>query len=153
MTEDEIFLTAFEAGTWPFEKWHHREHIRTAYLYLCQHPFDMALGKMRTAIKALNRAHNVPERPDRGYHETLTQGWMLLTHQALCESGKCENSEAFLGRHPALLSKDALLSYYTKERIMSQQARHGFIEPDLKPLPRSAGAISKCLGPAARQQK
>jgi hypothetical protein len=60
---------------------------------------------------------------------------MRLTHHVLCEFGKCDNSELFVERHAALLSKDALLSHYTKERIMSREARSQFIEPDLKPLP------------------
>src|SRR5262245_63122924 len=85
--EDELFLAAFEAATWPFEKWHHREHIRVAYLYLCRYPYEAALEKMRSGIKALNVAHKVPERPDRGYHETLTQTWMRVTHHALVVCG------------------------------------------------------------------
>jgi hypothetical protein len=135
MNEDEAFLTAFEAGTWPFEKWHHREHIRAAYLYLCQLPYPEALERMRSGIKAFNIAHKVPERPDRGYHETITHAWMRLTHQALLESGKTVSSEAFLSRHPVLTSKDSLLIHYTKDRLMSAEARRQFIDPDIKPLP------------------
>jgi len=153
MTEDESFLAAFEAGTWPFEKWHHREHIRVAYLYLCRYPYDWALEKMRSGIKALNIAHKVPDKPDRGYHETMTQAWMRLTHQALHECGKSESSEVFLSRHASLLSKDAILAHYTKERIMSPEARQQFIEPDLKPLPEAsnapAGHIAAAKTPAS----
>ncbi len=134
-SEDVEFLAAFETGAWPFEKWHHREHIRAAYLYLCRHRYDVALDKMRSGIKAFNIAHKVPEKPDRGYHETMTQAWMRLTHQALIEFGSCDSSEAFLERHPGLLSKEAVLGYYTKERIMSLEARREFVGPDLRPLP------------------
>ena len=143
MSEDEAFLAAFEAGTWPFGKWHHREHIRVAYLYLCRHSYEVALDKMRSGIKALNVAHKVPERPDRGYHETMTQVWMRLTHQTLSEFGKCENSEAFVAKHALRLSKDTPLSYYTKERIMSAEARRGFVEPDLKSLPAYETVVEK----------
>jgi hypothetical protein len=109
-----------------------------AYLYLCRYPYDQALEKMRSGIKALNAAHKVPENPTRGYHETMTQGWMRLTHQALRESGKSECSEAFVSKHSTLVSKDALLVYYTKERIMSPEARRQFVDPDLKPLPEAS---------------
>jgi hypothetical protein len=135
MSEDEAFLAAFETGTWPFEKWHHREHIRVAYLYLCRFPYPEALEKMQSGIKALNIAHKVPEKPGRGYHETITQAWMRLTHQAFVESGKAETSEAFLSKHPTLTSKDTLLAHYAKERLMSAEARRQFVEPDLNPLP------------------
>jgi len=139
MTEDEVFLTAFEAGTWPFDKWHHREHIRVAYLYLSRHPYETALDRMRSGIKALNAAHKVPETPTRGYHETMTQGWLRLTHHFLSQSGKCESSEAFVAKHPGLLQKDALLSHYTRDRLLSLEARNGFVEPDLRPLPQVNG--------------
>ena len=130
-----MFLAAFEAGTWPFDKWHHREHIRVAYLYLCRHPYETALEKMRSGIKALNIAHKVTERPDRGYHETMTLAWMRVTHQTLREFGRAASSEMFVETHAHLLSKQALLSYYTSERIMSAEARQQFVEPDLRPLP------------------
>jgi hypothetical protein len=142
MNEDESFLAAFEAGTWPFEKWHHCEHIRVAYLYLCRFPYAEALDRMRSGIKALNIAHKIPERPDRGYHETITQAWMRLTHQALGDFGKSESSDAFLSRHGSLISKDTLLVYYTKERLMSPDARRQFVEPDLKPLPGPVSSFS-----------
>src|SRR5690348_2870900 len=138
MNDDEAFMAAFEGGTWPFEKWHHREHIRVAYLYLCRFSYPEALDRMRSGIQALNRAHKVPERPDRGYHETITHAWMRLTHQALRDFGQSESSEVFLSRHPVLTSKDSLLVYYTKDRLMSQEARREFIEPDLKPLPEAS---------------
>ncbi len=32
MTDDE-FLAAFEDCTLPFEQWHHRAHVRVAFLY------------------------------------------------------------------------------------------------------------------------
>jgi hypothetical protein len=97
---------------------------------------------MRSGIKALNTAHKVPERPDRGYHETITQAWMRLTHQALRGSGKSESSDIFLSRHTNLISKDTLLAFYTKERLMSSDARRQFVEPDLKPLPEPTSAFS-----------
>lgn len=33
MPDDETFLEQFEAGTWPLEDMHHREHVKLAYLY------------------------------------------------------------------------------------------------------------------------
>src|SRR5690349_7900769 len=54
--DDETFLGRFEAGTFPLEQWHHREHIKAAYLYLRAHAFELALERMRTGIRALNAA-------------------------------------------------------------------------------------------------
>jgi len=43
MTDDATFLAKFEAAAWPLEEWHHRQHIKLAYLYLVSHSFDDAL--------------------------------------------------------------------------------------------------------------
>jgi hypothetical protein len=138
MTDDERLLAAFEDCSWPLEKWHHREHIKIAYLHLCRHPLDVAIAKMCAGIKAYNAAHKVPERIDAGYHETLTQAWMRLVHCTLCEFGPSDNSDAFVDKHTQLLAKRALLFFYSRDRIMSEEAKRNFVEPDLTPLPRSS---------------
>lgn len=145
MTDDEMLLKQFEAGTWPFEKWHHREHIKVAYLYLCRHRFEVAAQKMQSGILTYNAAHQVPEAPDRGYHETMTQAWLRLVYVTLCEFGPGDSADAFVDQHTQLLSKRALLFFYSRDRIMSAEAKRQFIAPDLAQLPQSA----KRLEPAA----
>jgi SAM-dependent methyltransferase len=135
MTDNE-FLAAFEACRFSLDQWHHREHIRIAYLYLLRHPFDEAVRKVRSGIQALNATHKVPDAIDRGYHETMTQAWMRLVHFTLHEFGAKETADAFLDEHTQLLSKRALRFFYSRERIMSPEAKRGFVEPDLAALPR-----------------
>jgi len=134
---DDEFLTQFEALTFPNEQWHHREHVKLAYLYLRRYPLDAAIEKMRASLKAFNAKHSVPETLDRGYHETMTQGWMKLVHCTLCEYGPSENADAFVDTNVQLLSRRALRFFYSRDRIMSAEAKHGFIEPDLAALPQS----------------
>jgi hypothetical protein len=50
---DEILLRRFEARELPMEEWHHREHVRLAYLYLLRLPFAQALDRMRAGLMAL----------------------------------------------------------------------------------------------------
>lgn len=133
---DEEFLKEYECLTWPQDQWHHREHVKLAYLYLRRYPFDAAMQKMRASLQAYNTKHNVPETLERGYHETLTLGWMKLVHCALCEYGPSESADAFIDKHTQLLSRRALLLFYSRDRIMSAEAKQQFIEPDLAPLPR-----------------
>ena len=40
MTDDE-FIRQFEGCTFPFEQWHHRAHVKLAYLYLMRHGFEV----------------------------------------------------------------------------------------------------------------
>src|SRR5947208_14211390 len=56
--DDKIFLEQFEATTFPFEQWHHRIHIKAAYLYLRNYPFAEALEQMRSGTKAYILRHH-----------------------------------------------------------------------------------------------
>jgi hypothetical protein len=134
---DSDFLKSFEDCTLPFEEWRHRAHIKVAYLYLCQFPYDQALNRIRESIKRYNAATNTPENLERGYHETITQAWLRLVHLALCEYGPATSADEFLDAQPQLLTHRALRFFYSRERLVSWQAKSEFVEPDLAPLPRS----------------
>jgi hypothetical protein len=138
---DETLLRCFENGELSMDDWHHREHVRVAYLHLLRWPFEEALERMRRGLMALNAAQKVPETLERGYHETLTQGWLRLVHCVLCENGPAENSGAFLTQHSQLLTKRAMHFFYSRDRLVSKEAKTRFIEPDLACLPRSARAF------------
>jgi hypothetical protein len=137
MTDDEMFLQEFEAQRWPLEKWHHRDHIKLAYLYLERYPFDEAATKIRDGIKAHNAAHDIPDLPTSGYHETMTRAWLRLVDVTICEYGLAESADAFYELHPELSQKKTLRLFYSRERFMSPLAKYEFVESDLTPLPRS----------------
>ncbi len=137
--EDEDFLARFEAAAFPIDEWHHREHIKAAYLYLCRYPFEIALERMRASIQALNAAHHVPESPTRGYHETTTQAWLRLVHTTLCEYGASVNADQFYEEHPELSQKKLLRLFYSRELLQSPRLKGEFVEPDLATLPKAKG--------------
>jgi hypothetical protein len=137
---DEVFLREFEAQRWPLEKWHHRDHVKLAYLYLRRFGFDEAAARMRAGIKVHNAAHGVADSPTSGYHETMTQAWLRLVDLVLREYGPAEDADAFVEQHPELLEKKTLRLFYSRERFMSPDAKVSFVEPDLAPLPRSRRA-------------
>lgn len=134
---DRQFVSEFEACRRPLDYWHHRDHIKLAYLYLCQYPFDEALAKLRVGIKAHNATHNITEAITSGYHETMTQAWLRLVHLVICEYGQEEDADAFYEAHPELSQTKTLRLFYSRERIVSAEAKATFVEPDLTPLPRS----------------
>ena len=134
---DQRFLEAFEDCTLPFGEWHHRAHLKVAYLNLRRLPFDEALNRVRESIKRYNAATNTPENLERGYHETITQAWLRLVYLALCEYGPAASADDFLDAQPQLLTPRALRFFYSRERLVSEKAKAEFVEPDLAPLPRS----------------
>jgi hypothetical protein len=135
--DDEAFIEEFETCRWPLDRWHHREHIKIAYLYLRRYPFETATARLREKLKAYAAANNVPDSANSGYHETMTQAWMRLIHLTLCEYGPAENADAFYERSPQLSQQKTLRLFYTREVFTSPRAKVEFVEPDLAPLPRS----------------
>jgi len=134
--EDSTFLRQFEKSQFPPDQWHHREHIKAAYLYLRRYPFRQALERIRTGIKALNATQQVPESRTRGYHETMTQAWLTLVHLVLCEYGPETTADRFYEEHPELAQKKALRFFYSPGQLTSARAKARFVKPDLAPLPK-----------------
>ncbi|GEP44030.1 hypothetical protein [Brevifollis gellanilyticus] len=137
---DEEFLQQFDTQTLPLEQWDHRAHLRVAYLYLSRLSFEEALVRVRCGIRAYNAAQHIGDTPTGGYHETMTHAWLHLVHVTLSEFGPMENSDQFLTAQSQLLSKRALLLFYSRDRIMSAEAKKTFVAPDLAPLPKSSKA-------------
>ncbi|HWF20411.1 MAG TPA: hypothetical protein VG754_14160, partial [Verrucomicrobiae bacterium] len=94
-----------------------------------------AVQRVRAGIRAYNAAHKVPEGLTAGYHETITLAWMHLVDLTLCEFGPEESADAFMDKHSQLLSKRALLFFWSRDRLMSADAKREFVPPDLAALP------------------
>ncbi|WDI42666.1 MOSC domain-containing protein [Bremerella sp. P1] len=136
---DQQFLTAFESCTLPQEEWTHLAHVRAAVLIASQNTWPEAVRLMRSRIQAYNAATNTPEELERGYHETLTLAFMRLIYTACQKDGSFTNAAAFMDRHPELLEKKAILRYYSRERILTWDAKQRFVPPDIQPLPNLIG--------------
>jgi hypothetical protein len=132
---DQSFLDAFENCTLPFAEWHHRAHLKVAFLYLRELSFAEALTKARANIQRYNAATNTPETLERGYHETITVAWLRLVQFTLSEYGAGATADEFLEAQEHLLNRKALRFFYSRDRIVSWQAKAEFVEPDLTPFP------------------
>ncbi len=133
---DGDFLAQFESTAWPYSAWHHKQHIKVAYLYLRKHPFEQAQQQIRERIKAYNAAKQLPDSLLSGYHDTMTQAWMHLVYFALCEGGPAENANAFYEQHPELWGKKTLRFFYS-EVFITPEAKAHFVPPDRTPFPQS----------------
>ena len=123
---DEAFARAFEQGLIPPSAFGHMSHLRVAWVYLEEaESVEQALARMRDAIRAFAAAAGVPGK----YHETITILWMRLLADVRARGASGELAEV-LRAHPALGDKDLPLQYYTRERLFSEEARSGWIEPD-----------------------
>jgi hypothetical protein len=128
---DEDFLRAFEDLSFPADRFHHREHIRVAWLYLKSSDASRAAERMATGIRRFANHHGATQK----YHHTLTLAWIRLVAAALVETPEGFSFEQFITEHPGLHDKNLLAKHYSNELLQTKAAREGWLEPDLQPLP------------------
>src|SRR5262249_2428340 len=95
---DMEFVRAFESCKLPPDLFHHRDHIRLAWIYLHQYGADQAVTRIAASIR--NYAAHLG-KSDK-YHETVTVAWMRLFAQIPQNASFDEMTRTF----PQLLSKD-----------------------------------------------
>jgi hypothetical protein len=129
MTDREL-MDQFEEGTLPAECFHHREHVRVAFLYLTKYP---VLEALQAFSKALRRLAEVRGKPQL-YHETITWAHIFLIRERMARAGKNQNWGEFAISNPDLLVwKDGILTrFYRPETLASDFAREVFVLPDLR---------------------
>lgn len=64
----------------------------------------------------------------------MTVAWARLVAGLAAAHPSLEFPE-FLDRHPELLDRDLLSSYYSSDLLYSDAARVAFVPPDRRPLP------------------
>jgi hypothetical protein len=120
---DEEFIEELEARRLPEPLFDHAAHVRAGYVYLRRQKFPLAVARMCTAVEGYAASLG---RADR-YHETVTIGFMALIQEHMKRRGDGDGWEGFKSQNPELLRKDALLAYYPKAILDSDEARVRFI--------------------------
>ena len=129
---DRRFLEAFERCELAPDRFHHRDHLRLAYIYLTLGDVDTALQTMRSALQRFLVHVGAP--PSK-YHETITRAWLLAVRHFMHVAGPTKNFEQFAASTPRLFEHGIMETHYTRELLRSEEARRRFVEPDLKPIP------------------
>jgi hypothetical protein len=128
-------VEAFENQTLPKAQWTHGAHLTMGFWYAAHLTPDAALNRIRAGILRLNEAHGVVTTPTSGYHETITRAYMRLIGMHLAEDlGGGEWHERVNRVLERLGARDLLLTYYTRDRLMSPAARAAWVAPDAREL-------------------
>ena len=135
--DEDSFVQSFEACEYPAEKFRHADHIRLAWIYIRRYGLEKAEERIRTSIR--NFASSVGHAPK--YHETMTRAWLRLVHAALVGTPDAADFVQFVTQNPLLLNKKALSCFYSPQVLASDNARHNWVTPDLKPLPNNADEL------------
>ena len=127
MTGEEL-IQQFENGTTPADAFHHADHVRLAFEYLCRYPPLQALERFSNALKRFAAAQGKADR----YHETITWAYLLLIRERQARASRCQTWEEFAKRNPDLLTwkGGVLASLYRQETLDSDLARRTFVLPD-----------------------
>jgi len=136
-TDDELadLIARFHQVTIPASECTHAAHLVVGLWHAAAFDEADALTRMRAGILRLNEFHGTPNTDTRGYHETITRAYLLLLAafaRANAHLAAGALAQALLASE--LAKRDALLTYYSKSRLMSVEARRTWVDPDLKPL-------------------
>ncbi len=127
MTDAE-FVRAFEACELSNESFHHRDHIRLAWIYLQRYGEQEAGARIATSIRNFAAHFGKTDK----YHETMTIAWLRLV--ALESKGR-GSFDDLVTAAPMLLEKQTLARFYSDALLRSDRAKREFVPPDLNALP------------------
>jgi hypothetical protein len=134
--EVECVVAGFMDGTLPHAEWTHRAHLTVALWYATHHDAAEALDLVRAGILRLNAAHGVLTTPTRGYHETITRFYMhVVRHFVEQEKSGGDGAERANRLVTRYGHRGLPLRHYSEARLKSAEARAGWVEPDVMPLP------------------
>jgi hypothetical protein len=133
---DAEFIRAFEACELSNESFHHRDHIRLAWIYLQRYTELEAREHMAGAIRKFATHHGKSDK----YHDTVTVAWLQLVANGIARMPPGSSFEQLTTAAPELLDKRTLEKFYSPGALASQPARDLWVEPDLQPLPGGVSA-------------
>jgi hypothetical protein len=133
--EIEYLVRNFDSCLLPRKRWTHSAHLTVALWYCLRNPWPDAVRRVRNGIKRYNEACGIITTPESGYHETITLFWLRMVRRYLKTAEReCSLVALANGLVERYANSRLPLEYYTRERLMSAEARAGWIEPDLKSL-------------------
>jgi hypothetical protein len=124
MLADDELIAGFEAASLP--AFPHADHVRLTILYLTRHGREETQKKLFEGLRRFAAAKGVPEK----FHVTMTIAWLDLVDDARRRHPAARDPSALVTACPELLNRDALLRFYSAERLLSDEARRRWVPPD-----------------------
>jgi hypothetical protein len=134
---DEEFVRQFENASLPEEFFHHRDHIRLAWIYLQRASFLAAATRFASGLQHFAAAKGKATL----YHETITLAYLALVHERMLRDGVGATFEEFAAQQADLMTwrPSVLERYYSPEALRSELARRAFLMPDRVERQRATG--------------
>jgi len=125
------------ARTLPREEWTHEAHLAATTYLVLKHPEIDLDSSIRSIISSYNESVGGVNSDTEGYHHTITLAYLsgirLFLEEADCNRPIHELVNELL--MSPMGRRDWPLRFWSKERLMSVEARRNFVEPDLASMP------------------
>ncbi|MEZ4415334.1 MAG: hypothetical protein R3E10_06235 [Gemmatimonadota bacterium] len=125
------------AADLPRAQWTHAAHWAAALWLLRERPELDAARVLPALIRRYNESSGTANTDSSGYHETITRASLRAAAHWIAAAAPDEPLHRICNRLVAspLGSPDWLLRYWSRPVLFSVEARRGWVEPDLAPLP------------------
>ncbi len=130
---DETFLAAFEGGQITNQDFHHRDHLRLAWIQIRRLGLERASDAIVLSIRRFAARHGHADR----YHETMTRFWVRVVAIGINRHPTLPFDD-LLATEPHLLDKTLPFAHWSRERMASDEARRQWMEPDIRLMPASS---------------
>lgn len=131
-----IVAHGFLECTLPKAEWTHAAHFATTFWLMRHEPARDLPREIPGLIRAYNESVGGVNSDTAGYHETITQASLRAARAFLAARA----DEPLHELVDALMAGPCgesgwLLSYWSRGQLFAVDARRGWVEPDLQPLP------------------
>ena len=125
------------ARTLPREEWTHEAYLAATTYLVLKHPEIDLDTELRGIISRYNESVGGVNSDSEGYHDTITRAYLRGIRLFLEEADATRPIHDLVNE--LLMSpmgrRDWPLRFWSKERLMSVEARRGWVEPDLAAMP------------------
>lgn len=128
--EDDAFVTACHSGRIANQNFHHRDHLRLAWVQIRRLDLERASDVVTSGIRHFATEHGGADR----YHETMTRFWLRAVDIGLNRHPDL-TFEELLAAEPHLLDKGLPFRHWSRATMASDSAKRQWVEPDLRPMP------------------
>ena len=124
---DQAFVAAFESRT--LDPFHHRDHVRLAWIYLRELPFTEAFALFVDWLKRFAESKGAAGL----YHETITCAYLFLIRERIDRDANASWDDFTDANEDLFRWKPSVLDdYYAAETLASDRARRIFVLPDAR---------------------
>jgi len=119
------------------EEWTHEAHVAACYWFVAERPDICLASDLPGIIRRHNDSVGTPNTDSSGFHATITHCYAM---GVAAFHKRCDVPLPLVARVNALLTepegaRDWPLRFYSRDRLLSVEARRAVILPDLEALP------------------